>query len=57
MERALTCVDHYASGEMLFVPLPGLRLLFTQDFPVEAEIGRYYATPDYISILIPKRGL
>ena len=23
--------------------------LFTQDFPVEAEIGRYYETPDYIS--------
>ena len=22
--------------------------LFTQDFPVEAEIGRYYETPDYI---------
>lgn len=30
--------------------------LFTQDFPVEAEIGRYYETPDYISHSDTKKG-
>ena len=39
-----------------FVPLPGLRFIFTQDFPVEAEIGRYYETPDYISHSDTKKG-
>ena len=38
------------------VPLPGLRFLFTQDFPVEAEIGRYYETPDYISHTDTRKG-
>ena len=31
--------------------------LFTQDFPVEAEIGRYYATPDYISHSDTRKGV
>ena len=31
--------------------------LFTQDFPVEAEIGKYYETPDYISHSDTKKGL
>ena len=30
--------------------------IFTQDFPVEAEIGRYYETPDYISHSDTKKG-
>ena len=30
--------------------------LFTQDFPVEAEIGRYYETPDYISHTDTRKG-
>ena len=31
--------------------------IFTQDFPVEAEIGRYYETPDYISHSDTKKGV
>ena len=50
LERALTCVDHYASGELFHLcRCRDCGFLFTQDFPVEAEIGRYYETPDYIS--------
>lgn len=58
MEPALTCVDHYASGEMFCLNrCADCGFLFTQDFPVEAEIGRYYATPDYISHSDTKKGL
>ena len=58
IEPAMTCIDHYASGEAF--PLCRCRdcgFLFTQDFPVEAEIGRYYETPDYISHSDTKKGL
>ena len=58
MEHALTCVDHYATGEefQLF-RCSECGFLFTQDFPVEAEIGRYYDTPDYISHSDTRRGM
>ena len=57
IERALTCVDHYASGEMFHLcRCQDCGFLFTQDFPVEAEIGRYYETPDYISHSDTKKG-
>ena len=57
MERALTCVDHYASGEMFHLcRCRDCGFLFTQDFPVEAEIGRYYETPDYISHTDTRKG-
>ena len=56
-ERALTCVDHYATGEMFHLcRCPECGFLFTQDFPVEAEIGRYYETPDYISHTDTRKG-
>ena len=58
LERTLTCIDHYASGEVFH--LCGCRdcgFIFTQDFPVEAEIGRYYETPDYISHSDTKKGV
>ena len=58
MERALTCVDHYATGEMFHLcRCAECGFLFTQDFPAEAEIGRYYETPDYISHSDTKKGL
>lgn len=58
LERALTCVDHYASGEMFHLcRCRDCGFLFTQDFPVEAEMGRYYETPDYISHTDTRRGL
>lgn len=58
LERALTCVDHYASGEMFHLcRCEDCGFLFTQDFPVEAEIGRYYETPDYISHSDTRKGM
>ena len=58
LERALTCVDHYATGEVFHLcRCSECGFLFTQDFPVEAEIGRYYATPDYISHSDTRKGV
>lgn len=58
LERALTCVDHYASGEMFHLcRCRDCGFLFTQGFPVEAEIGRYYETPDYISHSDTRKGV
>ena len=57
LERTLTCVDHYATGEMFHLcRCADCGFLFTQDFPAEAEIGRYYETPDYISHSDTKKG-
>ena len=50
MGHAITCTDHYASGEQFnLVRCDDCGFIFTQGAPVEAEIGRYYETPDYIS--------
>ena len=58
LERALTCVDHYASGEAFdLCRCRTCGFLFTQDFPSEAEIGRYYDSPDYISHSDTRKGL
>lgn len=58
IEPSLTCVDHYASGEMFHLcRCQDCGFLFTQDFPVEAEIGRYYETPAYISHSDTKKGV
>lgn len=58
MEHTLTCVDHYASGEAFYLcRCSACGFLFTQDFPAEAEIGRYYETPDYISHSDTRKGL
>lgn len=53
----MTCTDLYASGEQF--PLYRCQecgFVFTQGVPVEAEIGRYYETPDYISHSDTKKG-
>lgn len=58
LEHTLTCVDHYASGEAFYLcRCSACGFLFTQDFPAEAEIGRYYETPDYISHSDTRKGL
>lgn len=58
LERALTCVDHCASGEAFYLcRCQDCGFVFTQDFPAEDEIGRYYETPDYISHTDTRRGL
>ncbi|WP_455586085.1 class I SAM-dependent methyltransferase [Bacteroides sp.] len=57
LKRAMTCTDFYASGEQFDVlSCEDCGFTFTQDVPVEAEIGRYYETPDYISHSDTKKG-
>lgn len=58
LENLLTCTDHFATGEsfaILTCTSCGFRM--TQDVPVEAEIGRYYQSPDYISHSNTHQGL
>lgn len=58
LERTLTCVDHYASGEMFHLcRCKDCNFLFTQDFPTSENIGRYYETTDYISHSDTRRGI
>ena len=58
LEHALTCTDFYASGETFeVVRCARCGFLMTQNAPVEAEIGKYYETPDYISHSDTQKGL
>ena len=58
LEHALTCTDHYASGEQFeVIRCAHCGFLMTQGVPVEAEIGKYYETPDYISHSDTQQGL
>lgn len=58
LKRMMTCTDFYATGEQFqLFQCQECSFLFTQDFPVESEIGRYYETPDYISHSDTKKGL
>lgn len=55
---ALACKDHYATGENFDIyRCNSCQFMFTQDFPCEAEIGRYYDTKDYISHSNTNKGL
>lgn len=57
LKRVMTCTDFYASGEQFDVlACEDCGFTLTQDVPVEAEIGRYYETPDYISHSDTKEG-
>ena len=56
-KRVMSCTDHYASGELFDVcSCEDCGFTFTQGAPDEAEIGRYYETPDYISHSDTKKG-
>ena len=58
LEHAFTCTDYYASGEEFeVIRCVHCGFLMTQNAPVEAEIGRYYETPDYISHSDTRKGL
>ena len=58
LEHALTCTDHYASGEQFeVIRCAHCGFLMTQGVPVESEIGKYYETPDYISHSDTQQGL
>ena len=57
LKRVMTCTDFYASGEQFdLLSCEDCGFTFTQGVPVEAEIGRYYETPDYISHSDTKKG-
>jgi SAM-dependent methyltransferase len=57
-ELAYTCVDHYATQETFDIfQCEACKFLFTQDFPADHEIGRYYDTKDYISHSNTDKGL
>ena len=56
--KYLTCSDHYATGERFdLVRCERCGFICTQDFPDEAEIGRYYESADYVSHSDTRRGL
>ncbi|TWV08278.1 class I SAM-dependent methyltransferase [Bacteroidaceae bacterium HV4-6-C5C] len=58
IDQVMACKDYYASGEAFeLCRCHGCGFLFTQNFPVEGEIGRYYATPNYISHSDTRKGL
>ncbi|MDO4756988.1 MAG: class I SAM-dependent methyltransferase [Parabacteroides sp.] len=58
LAHVMTCTDHYASGgQFEVVRCVRCGFLMTQNAPVEAEIGRYYETPDYISHSNTRKGL
>jgi SAM-dependent methyltransferase len=44
------CIDHFISKEVFeLYKCPACDFEFTQDYPEETEIGRYYESDDYIS--------
>lgn len=46
----MNCVDYYATGENFeLYQCSDCNFVFTQNAPMEAEIDRYYASPNYIS--------
>ncbi len=54
----MNCTDHYATGERFdLFRCADCGFVLTQGAPVEAEIGRYYETPDYISHSDTQKGL
>lgn len=58
MKCTQTCTDNYATGEVFAIfRCENCGFQFTQDFPVESEMGRYYETPDYISHSDSKKGV
>ncbi len=53
----LNCTDHYATGETYkIVRCEHCGFLFTQDFPDESEIGKYYESSDYVSHSDTRKG-
>ena len=56
--KVMTCTDHYATGESFdLCRCTNCNFMFTQNAPVESEIGRYYESPDYISHSDTHKGL
>ncbi|NDV69674.1 class I SAM-dependent methyltransferase [Dysgonomonas sp. 25] len=54
----LRCRDNFATGEQFEIDIcNACGFAFTQDFPAEAEIGRYYESPEYISHTDTQKGI
>lgn len=52
------CTDHYATGEQFTLcRCAHCGFVFTQSFPDESVIGRYYDVPEYISHSDTRRGI
>ena len=50
IQEAFHAIDHFSSGESFpLFDCPHCSLRFTNGFPPEEAIGRYYDSPDYIS--------
>lgn len=57
-EPLLTCKDNFATDEEFnLCKCSKCGFGFTQDFPSEKEIGRYYESPDYISHTDTNKGI
>lgn len=53
-----TCTDHFISKEVFVINRCGTcGFLFTQDYPAENEISRYYESADYISHSDTSKGI
>lgn len=57
IHRAMDCTDYYATREKFDVyHCDDCHFIFTQDAPVESEIGKYYESPNYISHSDTRKG-
>jgi 2-polyprenyl-3-methyl-5-hydroxy-6-metoxy-1,4-benzoquinol methylase/predicted RNA-binding Zn-ribbon protein involved in translation (DUF1610 family) len=57
IQPLMNCTDYYATRETFeLYHCNDCGFTFTQDAPVEAEIGKYYASPDYISHSDTRKG-
>ncbi len=55
---SFSAIDHTVSGESFEIwSCDNCSLMFTQDVPAEAEIGRYYASPEYVSHSDTREGI
>lgn len=55
---SFSCLDHFVSKEVFAIyKCSFCNLEFTQDYPEEAEIGKYYESEDYISHSDSAKGL
>lgn len=56
--KKLACIDRFATGETFDIyECADCKFTFTQNFPEEKEIGRYYESPTYISHSDTSKGL
>jgi len=54
----LNCLDHFVSGKTFAVCRCSVcNFMFTQDYPLESEIGQYYESDEYISHSDTSKGL